>query len=279
MPNFALLGRAILAIGLASFAASAQAHSTVKGVGDLYAGLLHVLTALEHLLPFIALSLLAGQRGLKSQAEAVLLVFPVALMIGAAAALWAPPMPGLAFFNMVSAILLGGLVASAWPLPGAVFYGLVVVFGLSHGFANGEAIVGKHQGLPLHTGDRPRRIGGTRVRHAHGRLPAQAQDGLDYDRRACGGQLDRGHRRSRSGDCRKINAGIVGSRVRAALIVQCMHRAGHACQRLLQQRSWTRKVQPQETRGAERRAVVQAHTGIVEEFQWVARAQCTRIDP
>lgn len=132
--------KAILFVFLASFAASAQAHSTVKGVGDLYAGLLHVLTGLEHVLPFVALSLLAGQRGLKAQAEAVLLVFPVALMVGAAAALWLPPVPGLMFFNMASAILLGGLVASAWPLPAALFYGLVVVFGISHGFANGEAI-------------------------------------------------------------------------------------------------------------------------------------------
>lgn len=112
----------------------------VKGVGDFYAGLLHVLTALEHVLPFIALSLLAGQRGMKAQAEAVLLVFPVALMAGAAAALWLPPLPGLAFFNIASAILLGALVAAARPLPRAVFYGLVVVFGISHGFANGEAI-------------------------------------------------------------------------------------------------------------------------------------------
>jgi urease accessory protein len=142
MRKFESLGRAVFAIGLVSFAASADAHSTVKGVGDLYAGLLHVLTALEHVLPFIALSLLAGQRGLKARAEAVLLVFPVALMAGAACALWLPPVPGLAFFNVASAILLGGLVAAAWPLPGAVFYGLVVIFGVSHGFANGEAISG-----------------------------------------------------------------------------------------------------------------------------------------
>jgi urease accessory protein len=114
----------------------------VKGVGDLYAGLLHVLTALEHVLPFIALSLLAGQRGLKSQADAILLVFPVALMAGAAAALWMPPVPGLAFFNVTSAILLGGLVAAGRQLPGTVFYGLVLIFGVSHGFANGEAISG-----------------------------------------------------------------------------------------------------------------------------------------
>lgn len=142
MRKFKSLGRAVFVVWLVSFAASADAHSTVKGVGDLYAGLLHVLTALEHVLPFIALSLLAGQRGLKAQAEAVLLVFPVALMIGAASALWLPPVPGLAFFNVASAILLGGLVATAWPLPRAVFYGLVVVFGMSHGFANGEAISG-----------------------------------------------------------------------------------------------------------------------------------------
>lgn len=125
---------------LALLAGNAEAHSTVKGVGDLYAGLLHVLTALEHVLPFVALSLLAGQRGLKAQAEGVLLAFPIALMAGASLALWLPPIHGLALFNIASAILLGGLVAAAWTLPLWLFYGLVVLFGLSHGFANGEAI-------------------------------------------------------------------------------------------------------------------------------------------
>ncbi len=138
--NFESLGGVAAAVGLLAFAGSAEAHSTVKGVGDLYAGMLHVLTALEHVLPFIALSLLAGQRGTKGQAEAVLLVFPLALMVGAAAAMWIPPVQGLTFFNVASAILLGGLVASAWPLPATLFYGLVVLFGVSHGFANGEAI-------------------------------------------------------------------------------------------------------------------------------------------
>jgi urease accessory protein len=132
--------KAVFAVLLLSFAGAAQAHSTVKGVGDLYAGLLHALTALEHVLPFIALSLLAGQRGLNAQAEAVLLVFPVALMVGATVAMVMPPLPGLAFFNIASAILLGGLVAAALPLPRTLFYGLFVAFGISHGFANGEAI-------------------------------------------------------------------------------------------------------------------------------------------
>ena len=142
MRKFDFAGGSVLTLLLLVLAGNAEAHSTVKGVGDLYAGMLHVLTGLEHVLPFVALSLLAGQRGMKAQAEAVLLVFPLALMVGAAAALWISPLPGLMFFNMASAILLGGLVASAWPLPRALFYSLVVVFGLSHGFANGEAISG-----------------------------------------------------------------------------------------------------------------------------------------
>ncbi|HXF18290.1 MAG TPA: HupE/UreJ family protein, partial [Burkholderiales bacterium] len=140
MNNLRAVARAALVLCLLLFAANAHAHSMVKGVGDLYAGLLHVLTALEHVLPFIALSLLAGQRGIKIPVEGVLIVFPVALMLGAATALWVPPLRGLAFFNIASAIVLGGLVAAAWPLPRMVFYGLCIIFGISHGFANGEAI-------------------------------------------------------------------------------------------------------------------------------------------
>src|SRR6185503_7485701 len=72
MRSSASRAKTVFAVLLLSFAGTAHAHSTVKGVGDLYAGLLHVLTALEHVLPFIALSLLAGQRGMKAHAEAVL---------------------------------------------------------------------------------------------------------------------------------------------------------------------------------------------------------------
>jgi urease accessory protein len=140
MRNPASAVKTAIVVCLLLFAANAEAHSAVKGVGDFYGGLLHVVTALEHVLPFIALSLLAGQRGLRAQADIVLLLFPIALMVGATAAVWAPPPPGLAFFNISSAILLGALVAAAWPLPRVVFYALFIVFGISHGFANGEAI-------------------------------------------------------------------------------------------------------------------------------------------
>lgn len=120
-------------------AGSAYAHSAARGAGDFYAGALHALTALEHVLPFLALGILAGQQGRK--AEPVLLVFSLALAAGATVALWTPPLPYVGLFNIFSAILLGGLVAAAWSLPMAFCYGIATVFGMSHGFANGAAMI------------------------------------------------------------------------------------------------------------------------------------------
>lgn len=131
--------RAGVAICLLLAVGSACAHSAARGAGDFYAGALHALTALEHVLAFLALGILAGQQGGKT--EPVLLVFCLALAAGATFALWAPPLPYVGPLNIFSAILFGGLVAAAWPLPMATCYGLAAVFGLSHGFANGAGMI------------------------------------------------------------------------------------------------------------------------------------------
>lgn len=130
-----------LAGGLAAaslLAAEAHAHSAAKGIGDFYAGGLHPLTSLEHLLAFLAFGLLAGQQG--QRAEPVLGVFCLALLVGAAAASWLPDAPWLSLPNVASSILFGGLVALARPLPQAVFHAMAVVFGLTHGYTNGEGM-------------------------------------------------------------------------------------------------------------------------------------------
>jgi len=131
--------RAGIAVCLLLAAGSAYAHSAARGAGDFYAGALHALTALEHVLPFLALGILAGQQGRK--AEPVLLVFCLALAAGATAAIWIPPQPYVGLLNIFSAILFGGLVAAARSLPMAFCYGIAAVFGLGHGFANGAGMI------------------------------------------------------------------------------------------------------------------------------------------
>ena len=127
-----------MALSIALLSSAAHAHSSAKGVGDFYAGFLHPLTALEHVLPFLALGVLGGQQGQRSQVA--LPVFWVALMLGAAAALWLPRVPGVDFANILSAFVFGALIAAALPLPALVYAALALVFGLSHGYANGLAV-------------------------------------------------------------------------------------------------------------------------------------------
>lgn len=133
------VARGGVALCLLLSAAAAHAHSAARGAGDFYAGALHALTALEHVLPFVALGILAGQQGRKG--EPFLLVFCVALAVGATVALWAAPLPYIGMLNIFSGILFGGLVAAAWPLPRAFCYGIAMAFGLTHGLANGAGMI------------------------------------------------------------------------------------------------------------------------------------------
>jgi len=129
-----------VAICLLAAASTAHAHSPIKGIGGFYAGFLHPVTGLEHVLPFAALGILAGQQG--DRVAPALFLFAVMLMLGAMAALWVPALPYIGLLNILSGILLGGLVAAAWRLPVALLYVIAIVFGLTHGFANGAALNG-----------------------------------------------------------------------------------------------------------------------------------------
>lgn len=134
-----LATRAGVALGLALGADAAYAHAASAQAGSFYAGLLHPLTAPEHVLPMLALGLLAGQRGLR-EGQGVLLAFVVALAAGAGLAPpgatpgWIPPS------NVGSLVVIGGLVAAAWRLPTALLYALALWFGMTHGYANGTAL-------------------------------------------------------------------------------------------------------------------------------------------
>jgi urease accessory protein len=111
----------------------------IKGVGDFYAGMLHPLTALEFVLPWIALALFAGQQGRKA-ALLTLGIFPLALMSGAALATTVQPPSWVAAMNLATIPLLGLAVALAYSCPNTITIALVTVVGLLHGLANGAEV-------------------------------------------------------------------------------------------------------------------------------------------
>ncbi len=132
----------LLAAGAWVPAASAGAHSLGKRLGDFYGGLLHPVATLEHALPIAALALLAGQQGPRA-GRVLLAVFPAAILAGLLGHLAHPDLPGSDALNLASFVLLGILVAGAWPVPTPVLVLLATVFGLSHGFTHGAEVTGE----------------------------------------------------------------------------------------------------------------------------------------
>lgn len=99
------------AVGLGGFCPTpASAHLVNTGVGKFYAGMLHPLTSAEHLLPTLALAVLAVQRG-KRAARATLFAFPLALMAGTLAGSRLPPFAAFQLANLIVLVGLGGLLA------------------------------------------------------------------------------------------------------------------------------------------------------------------------
>jgi urease accessory protein len=126
-------------LAVLAWAHPAAAHTLDNRFGDFYAGVVHPLTALEHPPPFLALGLLAGQQG-EGAARWLVLVFPLALLIGAGLAAAAPPLPAMGVLNAASFVVLGLLLAAALRLPLPVLIALGAVFGISHGYDNGRAM-------------------------------------------------------------------------------------------------------------------------------------------
>lgn len=113
----------------------ADAHLVSTRFGELYSGLLHPLTALQHLVPWLALAFLGGLQDTRT-ARWALLVFPLSVCLGL---LIGDIAPGLSFadnVNAASIIILGLLVAINKRLPLVQFVVLTVVIGSAQGYAN-----------------------------------------------------------------------------------------------------------------------------------------------
>jgi hydrogenase/urease accessory protein HupE len=130
------------AVALASLLPSrASAHLVNTDVGEFYAGMMHPLTSVEHLLPILALALLASQRG-KPAARAALVACPMALLGGTLAGSRLPP---FAFFHLASFVVLMGLGTllalgdRLKHIPPAAVGGLALLTGVILGYRSGCA--------------------------------------------------------------------------------------------------------------------------------------------
>ncbi len=132
-----------IALGVAT---PAFAHSVDKRFGDFYGGMLHPLTTLEHLLPILGLSLLAGQQGPR-RGRWVLLMLPVGLLMGGVVASHLEPSLYVTWFNRLSFIVVGILVAAALRPPLPAMAALALLLGLSHGYEN---VAGIFSNVALH---------------------------------------------------------------------------------------------------------------------------------
>lgn len=121
--------------------APAWAHLVGTRFGDFYAGALHPITALEHLVPWLAMGMLAGAQGARAS-RGVALTFPIAVILGALLARIVPSAdPGMIdAANIAAFLVLGGLIAAGWALPRAIVPTIAGVLGVTQGYGNGLAM-------------------------------------------------------------------------------------------------------------------------------------------
>lgn len=124
----------------------AFAHLVNTDVGVFYAGMMHPLTSAEHVLPTLALALLASQLG-KAAARGAVLLFPLALAVGIVIGALYPRLEYMQTINLVLLVVLGGLLIAAESVPPVVMPVLAIVTGLVLGYRSGVDMAASSVGM------------------------------------------------------------------------------------------------------------------------------------
>jgi hydrogenase/urease accessory protein HupE len=137
--------RAALGIALGALPATASAHLVTTGVGPVYDGIAHFVVTFEDLIPVIAMTIYAAQRG-REQARDVILVLSAAWLAAGALAVSQDPLTVLRL-GWLPFVVLGALVAADLRLPRVVVTLLAALLGALLGYASGAAMSGAGPGL------------------------------------------------------------------------------------------------------------------------------------
>jgi nickel/cobalt exporter len=112
------------------------AHLVNTDVGEFYAGMLHPLTSAEHLLPIVALAILASQCGRRA-ARWVLVLVPLALMTGIVVGNRVTSVDLVHFMNLAALVALGGLLITPPRKALSIVAAAAVLLGLILGYRSG----------------------------------------------------------------------------------------------------------------------------------------------
>jgi urease accessory protein len=129
----------LLAVFLSAVPLAAGAHEGGVRAMGFFAGLLHPLGGLDHVLAMLALGAWAAFLG-RAAMWRVPLAFVLAMALGGALGLAGVALPAVEAGIAVSVVLLGGLLLLAWRAP-LLAGGLIgAIAGLVHGHAHGSAL-------------------------------------------------------------------------------------------------------------------------------------------
>lgn len=144
-----ILLRSLLVFPL--LAGTASAHAVGARFGDYYSGLLHLLTALEHLLPILGICLLAGCQPPRV-ARWILLALPAGLLAGTILHFAVGDQPWTPVFNLAAFSLLGIAVACAARVPLPALAAIASVLGVTIGLENAQGLPDRVAALPFSLG-------------------------------------------------------------------------------------------------------------------------------
>ena len=130
---------AVAAAALAIISSPAAAHTGTGLAGGFASGFMHPLSGWDHLLAMISVGLWGAFLG-RPLIYLLPVTFPLMMVVGAVAGMFARPMPPVEIGIALSVLVLGGCVAAAFRAPVWLAVTVVATFALFHGYAHGREL-------------------------------------------------------------------------------------------------------------------------------------------
>jgi len=121
---------------LLSLASAARAHTEGIAAGGFFAGVMHPVSGLDHVLAMVAVGIWGAALG-RPLLWALPVAFPLLMVGGGVLGIAGVPLPFVEHGIAASVVVLGLAILAAWRAPVPVALVVVGFFGVLHGYAHG----------------------------------------------------------------------------------------------------------------------------------------------